>query len=58
MKNTKIIFITLASLLFFNCKEEKETPKVTYENTSKTEIKTVPVDSSQIAIADLPIQMV
>ena len=57
MKNTKIIFITLASLLFFNCKEEKETPKVTYENTSKTEIKTVPVDSSQIAIADLPIQM-
>ena len=57
MKNTKIIFITLASLLFFNCKEEKETPKVSYENTSKTEIKTVPVDSSQIAIADLPIQM-
>jgi hypothetical protein len=44
-------------LMFFNCKEEKETPKVTYENTTKTEIKTVPVDSSQIAIADLPIQM-
>ena len=57
MKNSKIIFIALASLLFFNCKEEKEKPKVTYENPTKTEIKTVAVDSTQIAIADLPIQM-
>ena len=57
MKNTKLIFIALTSLMFLNCKEEKETPKVTYENPTKTEIKTVAVDSSQIAIADLPIQM-
>lgn len=57
MKNSKLILIAFVSLMFFSCKEEKETPKVTYENPSKTEIKTVPVDSSQIAIADLPIQM-
>jgi hypothetical protein len=57
MKNTKLILIVTASMLLFNCKKEVETPKVTYENTTKTEIKTVPVDSSQIAIADLPIQM-
>ncbi len=57
MRNSKIIFIALTSLLLFNCQEEKEMPKVTYENTSKTEIKAAPVDSSQIAIADLPIQM-
>lgn len=57
MKNSKLIFIALTSLLFFNCKEENKTPKVTYENTTKTEIKTAPADSSQIAIADLPIQM-
>lgn len=57
MKNSKLVFIALASLVFFNCKEEKETPKVTYENSTKTEIKTIPADSSQIAIADLPIQM-
>ena len=57
MKKSKLIFIALISLVFFNCKKEIETPKVTYENTTKTEIKTVPIDSSQIAIADLPIQM-
>lgn len=57
MKNSQLILIVFASLFLFNCKEEKEMPKVTYEDASKTEIKTVPVDSSQIAIADLPIQM-
>lgn len=43
--------------MLFNCKEEKQMPKVTYENPTKTEVKTAPVDSSQISIADLPIQM-
>ena len=57
MKNTKLILIALTSLMFFNCKEEKVTPKVTYANTDKIEIKTEPIDSSKIAIADLPIQM-
>ena len=57
MKNSKLIFIALASLMLFNCKEEKQMPKVTYENPTKTEVKTAPVDSSQISIADLPIQM-
>jgi hypothetical protein len=57
MKNSTIISIALMSLLFINCKEGGETPKVTYEPESKTEIKTVPADTSRIAIADLPIQM-
>jgi hypothetical protein len=57
MKKSKLVFIALASVMLFNCKEEKETPKVSYENPTKSEIKIVPVDSSQIAIADLPIQM-
>jgi predicted methyltransferase len=39
MKNTKLILIVTASMLLFNCKKEVETPKVTYENTTKTEIK-------------------
>ena len=57
MKNSKLIFIALASLMLFNCKEEKQKPKVTYENPTKAEIKIAPEDSSQIEIADLPIQM-
>lgn len=57
MKNSKFILIALTSLTLFSCKEEKATPKVTYANTDKIEIKTEPIDSSKIAIADLPIQM-
>lgn len=57
MKNSKLIFIALSSLMFFSCKEEKETPKVTYEDTAPVVKKTTPSDSSQISIADLPIQM-
>jgi hypothetical protein len=56
MKNSNLVLIALASFVFLNCTEKQETPKVTYENVVKTEIKTVS-DSSQIAIADLPIQM-
>lgn len=57
MKNSKIIWVVLLSVFFLNCKEEKEIPKVTYENTTKTEVKEMPTDSAQIAVADLPILM-
>lgn len=57
MKKSIIVYFVLAVCSFSSCKQETETPKVTYENTSKTEIKTAPVDSSEVAIADLPIHM-
>jgi hypothetical protein len=54
MKNlSKYIFFSLVVLLV-SCKEEKETPKVTYDATAKE--KPAPkVSASQIKVADLPI---
>ena len=54
MKNlSKYIFLSLVVLLV-SCKEEKETPKVTYGSTAKE--KPAPkVSTSQIKVADLPI---
>lgn len=54
MKNlSKYIFLSLVILLV-SCKEEKETPKVTYGSTAKE--KTAPkASTSQIKVADLPI---
>lgn len=43
-------------LLLIGCKQEKETPKVTYENHSKA-IAAPKVDTTKIEVADLPIQM-
>ena len=43
-------------LLFTSCKEEVEKPKVIYENSAKSKVK-ARVDTSQIKIADLPINM-
>ena len=57
MKNLNILLAGFAVLALTSCKEEVETPKVTYEKTSTTEAKPQPIDSSQIEIADLPIQM-
>jgi hypothetical protein len=51
------LLLVLVSLSILGCKKEVETPKVIYENTSKTNAKPVKVDSSQIAVADLPIVM-
>jgi hypothetical protein len=42
-------------LLLASCKEE-EKPKVTYDETSKSK-RLVKADSTQIQIADLPLQM-
>lgn len=50
----KFIILVLIIASFSSCKQEKETPKVRYEATSKDK-KEVKVDTTQIAVADLPI---
>lgn len=57
MKNLNILLVSFLVLSLTSCKEEVETPKVIYEKTSTVEAKPQPIDSSQIEIADLPIQM-
>src|SRR5688572_20709684 len=57
MKKTTIILAGLSVLLVIACKDQKETPKVIYEKTPEKEVSSVKPDSSEIAIADLPIQM-
>ncbi|MCK8141227.1 hypothetical protein MW871_04910 [Flavobacterium sp. I-SCBP12n] len=56
MKKIQFTFIGIAVLLLASCKEEVEKPKVTYDQTAKAK-DPVRTDSSQIQIADLPIQM-
>jgi hypothetical protein len=53
------IYITVASVIILiaaSCKKEVEKPKVIYDATNKSKSITK-VDSTQVAIADLPIQM-
>lgn len=45
----------IAILLAVSCKEEKEKPKVIYDNPNKAKVETVKADTAQIEIADLPI---
>ena len=56
MKKLHITIVGIAILLLASCKEEVEKPKVTYDETSKTR-ELVKADSTQIQIADLPLQM-
>lgn len=56
MKKLHISLLGMAFLLLVGCKEEVEKPKVTYDQTAKAK-ESVREDSSQIQIADLPIQM-
>ena len=56
MKRLHISLIGMAFLLLVSCKEDVEKPKVTYDQTAKSRAS-VRADSSQIQIADLPIQM-
>ena len=57
MKNSsKYIIATLAILLLASCKEEVETPKVTYDNTAKDRSEVV-AEPNKILVADLPVQM-
>lgn len=56
MKKAAIIAIALASVLFVSCKEEKEKPKVIYEEKAEG-AASKKVDSTQIKVADLPVHM-
>ncbi|MBU0939862.1 MAG: hypothetical protein K2Y30_05975 [Flavobacteriaceae bacterium] len=56
MKKLHIALLSTAVLLFVSCKEEVEKPRVIYDAANK--VKAVgKVDSAQISISDLPIQM-
>jgi hypothetical protein len=56
MKKIHIALASIAVLLLVSCKDEVEKPKVIYDATNKTK-SLAKVDSTQVAIADLPIQM-
>ena len=56
MRTSHFVCIGISLLLLASCKEETEKPKVTYD-ASKVGKELTKVDSSQIKIADLPIQM-
>ncbi|MGO4821013.1 MULTISPECIES: hypothetical protein [unclassified Flavobacterium] len=56
MKKIHIALASIAVLLLVSCKDEVEKPKVIYDATNKSK-SVAKVDSTQVAIADLPIQM-
>lgn len=56
MKKIHITIIGIAILLLTSCKEEVEKPKVTYDGTNRAK-ELSKADSTQIQIADLPLQM-
>lgn len=56
MKTSHFVYIGISLLLLASCKEEIEKPKVTYD-ASKVGRELTKADSTQIKIADLPIQM-
>lgn len=56
MKNSVVFLTTILVLLFVSCKKEvPEKPKVIYDTASKS--KQPKIDTTQIEIADLPLQM-
>lgn len=59
MRSLSSHLILIVSILFFSCKNEKETPKVIYEEATVTssEVAVPQIDTSSIKIADLPILM-
>jgi hypothetical protein len=56
MRTSHFVYIGISLLLLASCKEETEKPKVIYD-ASKAGRELTKVDSTQIKIADLPIQM-
>lgn len=56
MKKAVIALLSLTALISTSCKQEKEKPKVIYEE-SKTATQAKKNDSTQIKVADLPILM-
>lgn len=59
MKKINYLYIVAASVLLVSCKEDVEKPKVTYDNSAKTQKSAQAKDDAetQIAIVDLPIQI-
>jgi hypothetical protein len=57
MKAIHPILAILLVSFFASCKEEKEKPKVIYDDTAKVKKEVVRVDTTRIVIADLPIQI-
>jgi len=57
MKKLPIALLSTAVLLLVSCKEEVEKPKVIYDAANKEKVLSK-IDSTQISISDLPIQMV
>ncbi len=56
MKKLHIALLGMAILFLASCKEEVEKPKVIYDAANKAKA-TAKIDSIQVAISDLPIQM-
>ena len=56
MRKLHIALIGISVLLLASCKEEVEKPKVIYDTANKGK-EVVKMDSTQVAISDLPIQM-
>ena len=56
MKKLHIAIISISVLLLTSCKEEVEKPKVIYDSANKGK-ELSKVDSTQVALSDLPIQM-
>lgn len=56
MKKLQLALLGFSVLLLVSCKEEVEKPKVIYDATNKDK-EIVKMDSTQISISDLPIQM-
>jgi len=56
MKNSIKYLLLLITAAFIGCKEEPKKPKVSHEKASSVKEQAV-VDTSQVEIADLPIQM-
>lgn len=52
---SKIVFVAVL-VVFFSCKKEVEQPKLIYENPAKVNV-VKKIDTTRIALADLPIQM-
>ena len=57
MKTLPILFAGISLLMLASCKEEKEKPKVIYDNTAKIKTEQTKTDTTEIEIADLPIEI-
>jgi hypothetical protein len=57
MKKALFVAIAISSLLLVSCKEEKEKPKVIYENSKAVKTQARKNDSTEIKVADLPVHM-